>query len=193
MTTIQRSKGRNQQTGKFHLDITTLVDGGVFGRWIVNCHTEGTLNFQTTQGVYEFRLLDTGETLEVTKEMPAGKVTGEYCIKFSNTVVTLKDKDIGKDSGAFLPRLQSDASEKFQKGLRFIKSLAFSVPDAFVSIEPFEALSGTPDSSFLRGRVIRYDELVVDCNFDATFGYPCEPGEQPGRPDGKIYVKPITK
>ena len=107
---------------------------------------------------------------------------------FGDTSVTAGPQSGPNSSRAFIPAVQDNASKGFRAGLSFLWSLSLTTESFDWLLPTFSVIWGLPPA---QGAVpsVPYELVPVDCSFDASFGYPCDPQERPARADGRIYVK----
>jgi hypothetical protein len=191
-------------TGPYHERYALLVDSSAYGRWVVEEECWGVLNPGSSKpsGCHSlgdevhikafFKHLDTGEKLDVGMTKNPNDRNYNYALKFNGEEqdISIPDGQAIQFTGQPCSIVQRLASDRFKGGLLFLFTLHEASPNAAVGIYSYQAIYGdyrpTPDQI----RSVEFSTLPTDCDFDASFGYPCTPNEQPLGKSGKMLVVP---
>ncbi len=191
-SSINRSLGQDSQNQVVSLHKIFLMDGGpAYGRWVVESQESGSSDFLHLQGHCTITLKDTGEQLNITYLTSAGEGQGTFHLSLAGKHMDVSESGLAT-SAASTRAFLAVASPLFSKGLGVIIQLAQSRLDLALSPIPFQPLTGVkavpgggPSSLTAKG-------LPVDCSFDASFGYPCLPGEHSAA-NGMLYVVSLSQ
>jgi hypothetical protein len=188
-TTVTNAPETDAATGFGKHSSLLFLESSVFGRWTVHSTAAGSSQHDQWSATYEFKRLDTGESLQLRTKWSPQQKSWESCVTFNGESATLTNPD-GQTNGAssnFLPLVHDRASDGFRKGLFYLRSLALTTPQANLSTIPFDMLWGATSSKLGEVPQVTFQLLPVDCAFDAAFGYPCLPDEKPSNSRGTIY------
>ena len=169
-----------------------MMDLGNYGKWVFEESMENNIS------TAKFKLLATGEMLTIKIEDLNGHFAESQITLTSGKgkLFSYKGVDVPKAATSFCPFVVGNFSDEFLTGLNELKLVdtAASLPPMcetyFMVIWSWQVLD-KQEVTILKQRAHEKDQvqLTVDCDFDATFGYPCSKNEIPLK-DGKSMLIP---
>jgi hypothetical protein len=173
-----------------------LIESSAYGRWIVDEEAQAVLKGvcapMEMHAKALFKFLDTGEELDVIIKREPGALSTCYDFTFANEKqeIVIPDGQTLQFTGQPCSIVQRLGSERFKSGLFFLLTLSKTVPEAFAGHFSYEAIYGDYRDDHPGSKLVFCPRVPINCDFDASFGYPCTPNEQPLGKSGKMLVVP---
>ncbi len=188
VTLLARSRGRNQAAGRFERRSILLIEGASTGRWVYETQTEGSLDFRRVTSTSTLKRVGGATDLKVTYATEEGEGKGRYQIESPQGVRTVQESELASARGKEATETLSWLSSPLREVVFLLRALAHDQRSWHVEPSLLEPFFGKED----RGPAasLSVESLPVDCTFDASFGFPCDPNERP-KAGGKVFVKPL--
>lgn len=199
ISVIHRSRGQDAANNRYQADFVTLLDGGAtFGRWVITKTAQGDLGGQQLDAEVHFRLLDTQEELVIHNQINASKAVHTKSAMFGGASIVLPNltsKSTAQPNAAS-DFLRGRADSLFLKGLKLLWSMAHVLPGTGLgpSQKELDAFFGPLSVPASMHPKYPLTPAPVDCDFDASFGFPCEAGESSKQgSNGMVFTKDLPQ
>ncbi|MGC8762265.1 MAG: hypothetical protein ACP5VN_01320 [Acidobacteriota bacterium] len=188
VTRLDRSKAKSETRNVVHRHTVLLLEGPSWGRWIFEASAQVSLDARQVSQRYILQRPGGEEALSIQYLTNEGDGRGEYRIAFSGQNRTVREGSLApSDAGGPSPMLAELPSEA-QKAVLLLCRLGQDFADWGPDERFLQFFFGTASPPAVSN--ISVESLPVDCTFDASFGFPCGPDEEP-RVQGKVLVKPL--
>jgi|GEM_PF-4829356 len=189
LSLLDRSRGQRLNGTGFHSEQILLVEGPTLGRWILEIQEEGSGEGRIShQSV--LRRPQGAEALRVEYTALGKEGSGSFQIYLPGRRLDVAEAEIRPSYASGLAPQWKDLPVDLQEILGVLRQLASDGDHLWgpgpLLLAPFFGIGDPRDAKFS----LATESLPVDCAFDASFGFPCDPNEEP-RVGGKAYVKPI--
>lgn len=188
-TCLSEPRGTNPETRVSSQKTVLLLDGASLGRWVFEAAIEGSADPSRLAATYTLRPAEGQKSLEVTYLSGPSEGQGEYRLDFSGKEIAQPESQIPPSFGAQRAPLWSELPESLQRVLPLLRDLMLDNPwwgPDEIFLAPFFGMEVATGE----GGKVTVESLPVDCSFDASFGFPCLPDEEP-RVGGKVLVRPL--